>query len=249
MGAQGRLPAGVSPRAPGRTTRDLDLASALAIDVEPLRDALAEALDRDPDGDFFRFAITGASALRPDDAGQGGWRFSVEVRMAGRVFDRVRVDVVARVGETFGGTELVDLPTPLAGVDLGPARVLAVDVAQDAAEKSTRTAGATRGTGRAPGSRISSTWCVWSSPGCCPIRALPSGSGRSSRHGTAGSHPLGFRIHRRPGPAITRRSSPTSGPRPVPCRRPCRSPPRCTDRPFPEFPPNVPLYTESSACL
>lgn len=118
-----------------RTTRDLDLASALAIDVEPLRDALEAALDRDPDSDFFRFSITGASALRADDAGQGGWRFSVEARMAGRVFDRVRIDVVARVGETFGGTELINLPAPVNGVDLGSARVVAVDVAQHAAEK------------------------------------------------------------------------------------------------------------------
>ncbi|NEK87047.1 nucleotidyl transferase AbiEii/AbiGii toxin family protein [Blastococcus saxobsidens] len=118
-----------------RTTRDLDLASALAAGVEPLRDALATALDQDPEGDFFRFSITGAAALRPDDAGQGGWRFSVEVRIAGRVFDRVRVDVVARVAETSGSTELIDLPAPVDGVDLGPAQVLAVDVAQHAAEK------------------------------------------------------------------------------------------------------------------
>ena len=118
-----------------RTTRDLDLVSALAVDVEPLRDALEAALDRDPESDFFRFSITGAAALRPDDAGQGGWRFSVEARMAGRTFDRVRVDVVARIGETSGGTEMINLPVPVAGVDLGPARILAVDVPQHAAEK------------------------------------------------------------------------------------------------------------------
>lgn len=118
-----------------RTTRDLDLATALAADADPLREAFAAVLDRDPDTDFLRFSITGASALRPDGAGHGGRRFSVEVRMAGRIFDRVRVDVVARVGETSGGTELITLPAPVDGVDLGPANVLAVDVAQHAAEK------------------------------------------------------------------------------------------------------------------
>lgn len=118
-----------------RSTRDLDLASSLAVELEPVRDVLEAALDRDPDGDFFRFAITGVTALRADDSGQGGWRFSVDARLAGRTFDRVRVDVVARVGETSGSTEPIELPVPVVGVDLGPARVLAVDVAQHAAEK------------------------------------------------------------------------------------------------------------------
>ncbi len=124
-------------RLPGRarTTRDLDLASAHALDVDVLRDELGAVLARDPDGDFFRFALTGTTALRTDEAGVGGTRFSIDARVAGRTFDRVRVDVVGRVGETADATELVELPSPLAGLDLTAARVVAVDVAQHAAEK------------------------------------------------------------------------------------------------------------------
>lgn len=124
-------------RLPGRarTTRDLDLASAHAVELDALRDALDEALARDADGDFFRFAVTGTSALGADQAGRGGWRFSIDARLAGRTFDRIRVDVVERMEETAGGTELVEVTSPLAGLELAPARVLAVDVAQHAAEK------------------------------------------------------------------------------------------------------------------
>jgi hypothetical protein len=118
-----------------RTTRDLDLASGQAIELGQLRDALEAVLSRDPDGDFFRFGIAGSAALRQDEAGLGGWRFNLDARLAGRTFDRVRVDVVARVAETAGGTEVVEVAAPITGMALSPARVVAVDVAQHAAEK------------------------------------------------------------------------------------------------------------------
>ncbi|RBY79912.1 nucleotidyl transferase AbiEii/AbiGii toxin family protein [Geodermatophilus sp. TF02-6] len=118
-----------------RTTRDLDLVSVYAGDLDELRHALEVALEHDPDGDFLRFAVTGTGSLRPDDAGVGGWRLSVDVRLAGRTFDRVRIDVVGRVDETSGGIETVELVSPVSGLDFRPAVVRAVDVAQHAAEK------------------------------------------------------------------------------------------------------------------
>jgi len=118
-----------------RTTRDLDLASGVANDLDGLRDAFDEALTRDPDGDFFRFTTTKNTRLDVDQAGQGGWRFSVQASMAGRIFDQVRVDIVERVTETDDGTEVIELASPITGVSFTPARVFAVDVAQHAAEK------------------------------------------------------------------------------------------------------------------
>lgn len=118
-----------------RTTRDLDLASANAAALGPLRETLDEVLARDPDGDFLRFTVTGSAPLAADDAGLGGWRFSIDARLAGRTFDRVRLDVVGRVAETWGGTEIVGLAAPVTGLNLGEAQVVAVNVAQHAAEK------------------------------------------------------------------------------------------------------------------
>ncbi|HEX8079696.1 MAG TPA: nucleotidyl transferase AbiEii/AbiGii toxin family protein [Jatrophihabitans sp.] len=111
-----------------RTTRDLDLASKEAGDLGVLREALESALDRDPDDDFFRFKVTHTVRLGANQAGQGGWRFSVAAMLAGRVFDQVRIDIVERVTETVGGTEFIELPSPITGVHFAPARVLTVDV-------------------------------------------------------------------------------------------------------------------------
>lgn len=118
-----------------RATRDLDLVSAEAGDVEQLRCALEDALACDPDGDFFRFGIRQARPLGGGADDQSGWRFSLVVLLNDRVFDTVRIDIVERVEETVGGTETVELPSPVAGVAFTSAHVLAVDVAQHAAEK------------------------------------------------------------------------------------------------------------------
>lgn len=124
-------------RLPGnaRTTRDLDLAGAEVGDADAARSALDRSLSGDPDSDFFRFSITQASPLGVDRAGRGGWRFSLTATLDSRVFDRVRLDVVERVAESFGGTEIIELSSPVSGVEFTPARVTAVDVAQHAAEK------------------------------------------------------------------------------------------------------------------
>jgi len=118
-----------------RTTRDLDLASAEARDLHGLTTTLEELLTRDPDGDFFRFRVTQARAIGGAAGDQSGWRFSLTVSVDERVFDRVRVDIVERVEETTGGTEVVELPSPVTGLAFAAASIVAVDVAQHAAEK------------------------------------------------------------------------------------------------------------------
>lgn len=118
-----------------RTTRDLDIATALTGDLDALRDALDLALAAVPDVDFFRFETTGVTVLRPDSAGRPGWRFSLTASVAGRPFDLIRVDIADRADETLGATTLFELTCPIRGLPFGPARVHAVDIAQHAAEK------------------------------------------------------------------------------------------------------------------
>ncbi|MEV1049180.1 nucleotidyl transferase AbiEii/AbiGii toxin family protein [Streptomyces sp. NPDC049916] len=122
-----------------RTTKDLDLAVRPEpvkgeLDGNAVRELLIEALDRDLDADGFRFRVATPVALKADVAGRGGWRFSVEAHLAGKVFAGVRVDVVDR-GEEISLTELLPLPNTLefAGA---PARAIeAVDRRQHFAEK------------------------------------------------------------------------------------------------------------------
>ncbi|MFG5722480.1 nucleotidyl transferase AbiEii/AbiGii toxin family protein [Streptomyces murinus] len=77
-----------------------------------LRDLLIEALDRDLDVDGFRFRVAAPVVLKADVAGRGGWRFSVEAHLAGKVSAGVRVDVVDR-GEEITLTERMALPDTL----------------------------------------------------------------------------------------------------------------------------------------
>ncbi len=85
-----------------------------------MRDLLIEALAVDRDRDGFAFQVSPPTALSADAAGRGGWRFSVESRLAGTTFATVRVDVVAR-GEEITATERLPLPNPLAFAGTPPA--------------------------------------------------------------------------------------------------------------------------------
>ncbi|MEU9707218.1 nucleotidyl transferase AbiEii/AbiGii toxin family protein [Streptomyces sp. NPDC047967] len=122
-----------------RTTKDLDLAvrpkpTSGDLDGDAVRELLIEALDRDLDADGFRFRVAAPVALKTDVAGRGGWRFSVEAHLAGKVFAGVRVDVVDR-GEEISLTELLPLPNTLEFAG-SPARAIeAVDRRQHFAEK------------------------------------------------------------------------------------------------------------------
>src|SRR5262249_3035866 len=83
-----------------RATKDMDLVACPDgdpdLDVRAVRDLLIDALARDEDGDGFLFQVSSPAPLTADTAGRGGWRFSIESRLAGRSFATVRIDVVAR---------------------------------------------------------------------------------------------------------------------------------------------------------
>jgi predicted nucleotidyltransferase component of viral defense system len=118
-----------------RATRDLDVAmSDAGHDAAEVRDALIDALARDA-GDSFTFAVSTPIELATDEAGRPGWRFTVTANLAGRVFQTVRVDAVARVEEIEGRTEQISLRTLFHFADLGDVQVEVVDRRQHFAEK------------------------------------------------------------------------------------------------------------------
>lgn len=118
-----------------RATKDIDLAMVDA--SSDLADALATALLRDPDGDGFVLQISASHTHSADAAKLGGpgARLSVTASLAGRVFSKIRVDVVSRPEEIIGGTERIELPVMFAEPGWGPVQVTVVDVAQHLAEK------------------------------------------------------------------------------------------------------------------
>ncbi len=118
-----------------RATKDLDLVLREAShQAAEIRDLLIEALSKDPDGDGFEFRVGSATALDVDQAGRPGWRFPIEADLAGRLFAKVRVDVVART-EEIDSTERLRLPGLLAFVGVPTADIEVVDRAQHFAEK------------------------------------------------------------------------------------------------------------------
>lgn len=121
-----------------RTTRDIDLAtlgdSRPDLDGPSVRELLIEALALDPDSDYFRFEVSPPIELKEDAAGRGGWRFSVKANLAGKVFDAVRVDVVARAEEILH-TERLPLSNALEFAGTPQRYIEAVDRRQHFAEK------------------------------------------------------------------------------------------------------------------
>lgn len=118
-----------------RATRDLDLVARREVDDgDELRALMASALEHDPDGDWFIFEVGEARALAPDVAGRLGWRLPTEASLAGRLFQRVSVDVVLRADE-ITRTEVVPLLGMLAFADLPSGEIEVVDRAQHFAEK------------------------------------------------------------------------------------------------------------------
>ncbi|WSM39818.1 nucleotidyl transferase AbiEii/AbiGii toxin family protein [Streptomyces cellulosae] len=121
-----------------RTTKDLDLAlrpeDGSDTDGGEVRELLIEALSIDLDGDWFRFRVGVPVSLTADTAGRGGWRFSVEAHLAGKLFAGVRVDVVDR-GEEIVRTERLPLPNALAFAGTPQRTMEAVDRRQHFAEK------------------------------------------------------------------------------------------------------------------
>ncbi|MGV0741456.1 nucleotidyl transferase AbiEii/AbiGii toxin family protein [Mycolicibacterium sp. XJ870] len=118
-----------------RATRDLDFVSDLAADSAALTRELERALGSDADGDYFTFRVGRAKPLTDDSAGRGGWKVSIEALLDNRTFDRVRIDVMDRLEETFGGREVLAIAAPVDGLGLADADVQSIDIAQHAAEK------------------------------------------------------------------------------------------------------------------
>jgi len=118
-----------------RTTRDLDLALLVElVDGETVWEVLGRALQADLPGDGFDLVVAGEELLSPDQAGRTGWRFRVDARLGGRLFERVRLDVVAR-GEEIVGTTTLRVETLLDFAGLPSFDVHAVDARQHFAEK------------------------------------------------------------------------------------------------------------------
>ncbi|MDT0402802.1 nucleotidyl transferase AbiEii/AbiGii toxin family protein [Streptomyces edwardsiae] len=121
-----------------RTTKDLDLTlrpeGGSDADGDEVRDLLIDALAPDLDGDGFRFRVGPFVPLAADTAGRGGWRFSVESHLAGKVFAGVRVDVVDR-GEEIARTEFLSLPNTLGFAGTPQRAIETVDRRQHFAEK------------------------------------------------------------------------------------------------------------------
>ncbi|MEU3275583.1 nucleotidyl transferase AbiEii/AbiGii toxin family protein [Streptomyces antibioticus] len=121
-----------------RTTKDLDLAlrpeDGSDAEGDEVRELLIDALAVDLDGDGFRFRVAAPAPLRADTAGRGGWRFSVEAHLAGKLFAGVRVDVVDR-GEEIARTERLPLPNTLDFAGTPQRTVEAVERRQHFAEK------------------------------------------------------------------------------------------------------------------
>ncbi|MFI7276121.1 nucleotidyl transferase AbiEii/AbiGii toxin family protein [Streptomyces sp. NPDC049879] len=115
----------------------MDLAArrdGAGLDGPAVRELLVDALAVDEDKDGFLFQVSPPVELKADTAGRGGWRFSVESRLAGRVFATVRVDVVAR-GEEIALTERLPLPNTLGFAGTPSRDIEVVDRRQHFAEK------------------------------------------------------------------------------------------------------------------
>ncbi|WP_410874543.1 nucleotidyl transferase AbiEii/AbiGii toxin family protein [Nocardia sp. A7] len=125
-------------RGRARMTKDMDLAARPdnepELDGPAVRELLIDGLALDEDSDGFVFVVSPAIDLKADIAGRGGWRFSVEANLAGRIFATVRIDVVAR-GEEIALTERLPLPNTLGFAGTPPRDIEAVDRRQHFAEK------------------------------------------------------------------------------------------------------------------
>jgi len=122
-----------------RTTKDIDLSisgpeseSDLKTLLAQIRDDLQAAAETDL-GDYLTFRIAEPST-QLQGAPQGGARFPVEARMAGRVFGSFHVDV--GIGDAiYGVPERLQGEDLLAFAGLAPAEALAIPKAQQFAEK------------------------------------------------------------------------------------------------------------------
>ncbi|MGH3002818.1 MAG: nucleotidyl transferase AbiEii/AbiGii toxin family protein [Gaiellaceae bacterium] len=118
-----------------RLTKDIDLGLRdEAGEPDDLRDRITDALGRDDDGDGFEFAVGAPSRMAEDDGGGVTWRVAVSVRLAGRPFGSIRVDVSPRSHE-LDSTDMLTLPNSLDFAGVETVQIEIVDVHRHAAEK------------------------------------------------------------------------------------------------------------------
>jgi hypothetical protein len=118
-----------------RLTKDIDLGLRDETgDANDLRERLVDALNRDDDGDGFEFAVGPPSQMAEDGVGEITWRVAVGVRLAGRPFGSIRLDVSPRADELHA-TDTVPLPNSLEFAGVDTVQVEIVDVHRHAAEK------------------------------------------------------------------------------------------------------------------
>jgi len=116
-----------------RTTQDLDLALSAAAarsDTDPV-EALREAVERDMD-DFFQFRIGKASEMHNQD--MANLRLSVDARLAGRTFERFKLDLAMEVLDP-ASTERRVVPTYLEFAGMRAFAVRAIHPAGHYADK------------------------------------------------------------------------------------------------------------------
>lgn len=114
-----------------RSTKDIDL-NVPPPPIEDLLDELQEAAELDL-GDFFVFRV-GRPKRQQAGAPLGGWRFAVEVSLAGRPFTGFPLDV-GLGDEPFGEVEWREGQADLGFADLPPAKMAVYPLADQFAEK------------------------------------------------------------------------------------------------------------------
>ena len=118
-----------------RTSMDLDLGLREdAIEGDRLRDRISEALNTDPDDDWFTFAVGRTQQLQADQRGRATWRYSVQSYLAGRQFGTLKLDVAPRI-EELEPTERVLLRNELSFAGIRSRTVELIDINRHAAEK------------------------------------------------------------------------------------------------------------------
>ena len=118
-----------------RLTKDVDLGLRdTTADSTAIRERLIEALEEDRDADGFVFEVGLVKQMREDGAGQVSWRAPVKLRLAGREFGGISVDISPRPYE-LTATDRKTIPTALDFAGVEPVEMEVVDIHRHTAEK------------------------------------------------------------------------------------------------------------------
>ncbi len=118
-----------------RLTKDIDLGLRETVeDQRELYERLVEALEADPYDDWFVLAVEPLHRLMEDGAGKAAWRTTVDARLAGKTFGRVKLDSSPRAHE-LDATDKVALPNSLSFAGISVPTIEITDIQRHAAEK------------------------------------------------------------------------------------------------------------------